>query len=1110
MRAKDLLRSIDHLPYGERLRTVALEGQRLRGTAELTELLGELGRGTAFERTLGLTVAQVTGEVDYVTQLLRDPVPSVQHRALATVRSGVPVSDDELRILYDDAPATLRTKLLQVIRKNGRSQLAARLIDEHRERWGDRAAASLLNSTVDQTVERLLPELAYCLGSGEWRRLGLQHPKVVLAYASTTLPTGPDKDEWWHGPAYGVVGVLDHEPEQAAELLTTALPPDQLPPAIVSVLGRLVDADPEGVLAILLTPERAPALRTALTPAVRRRLHRYSDDDLIGLGRLLWPDLTQLLEDLPPSRRATIFTAVTSGVDLSQTLLSTELLAVLPRELRFAQARRMLALASIAEDHNERWRIAAFLPFDEAFALLEPEVRRPDADDRATVYRAVIEAAGHSREAAAIERALSWATRVRNDRDTVRQWVMRGVRDLPPSMLTDRLVGSLQTLLADALEARDTAYYTRSMLTKIAETAVRKGALRRETELLEWGLQAHGRLTENQGTIQLYGVIDGLPRGQESAVYDVLRRYVDDAVARREFRLPFAIARAFDKRGWSNEHLQAALEQGVWSNQEYTVGEATELWLWPTATRSERIERIIKRDVGMARWDPVWQAVTEVRTDLLDTVLAKPDRIRRFDRNHPAWQVSDRAVRRWLPRQQTRYAELVARAAGDKRMPDWARANAVSMLGHVPTAGRAALEPFLRHESVLLQEAALGALAWTDAPQEALPVLLSHAGDDRARVAIYAATRAARFVRPSVLPGLLHPVLVGEGVKVTSRKEAARLLGELRAPGASAVLADAWASAHRDVKAAIASSASQYLLHEPASWALLQEAVHDSAATATVLTQRAAYGMALKYRSRYADLLVAITNRSEPEVVQVALRSLPRWARWNPSVAPVCAGFITDLNARTTWNDATTALVAIVASDPLLGLDDVVSAVRLLLRLESDPLLPNGTPDRDHPARQRLVTLVTRLTKAFSAKAAAARQTLKTVAAELDGADFLQLRLDLDVYSIDWSDLGAALPGLIEAVDGRPLVAHQTALLLGARLGVTEAQWTPAVLEQPVRGLVDGDTLMEGLLAWAIIGAAGRRTNWAAEWRELLVALRNHPRADVRQQALDLVTASEA
>lgn len=99
---------------------------------------------------------------------------------------------------------------------------------------------------------------------------------------------------------------------------------------------------------------------------------------------------------------------------------------------------------------------------------------------------------------------------------------------------------------------------------------------------------------------------------------------------------------------------------------------------------------------------------------------------------------------------------------------------------------------------------------------------------------------------------------------------------------------------------------------------------------------------------------------------------------------------------------------------------------------------------------------------------------------------------------------------LITAVAGRPLLAHQTAFLLGARLGWTHPQWTPDLVEQPARSLVRGETLMEGLLAWTLIGESGRSTNWAPTWRSLLVALRNHPEAEVRQLALDLTTAPEA
>ncbi|TDD58704.1 hypothetical protein E1263_17965 [Kribbella antibiotica] len=1107
MRAKDLLRAIDNLPYGERQRRVIADARALSAT-DLQSLLGELATGTPFERTLGLTVAEATRDVAYVTRLLNDPIPTVQSRALAAVGNGVPVSDDDLRILYDDAPATLRGQLLQVVRKTGRTLLATRLIDEHRERWGDQAAASLLIATDDETVERLLPDLAYCLSSGEWRRLGAKRPKPVYDYALRTLPTGPDRDEWWQGPAFGITGLLDHDPQRATNLLIRALPDDQLPTAIIGVLGRLIDIDPLFV-ELLLEPERAPILHRVLTPAVRRRLNRYADDDLIALGELMWPDPTNLLEDLPPSRRAAIFTGITKSVDLSQVVLPVWLLDVLPQQLRFEQARRMLTLRAVADSDSQRRETAGFLPYDEAFALLEPDINRPDANDRADVYRAVIYAAGRSRQAAAIESALAWSTRVRNDRDSVRQSVVQAINELPPSTLTDQLTGSLQTLLTSALEARDTGWSTRDALGDIALTAITQGAARSQLALLEWGLQAHARITENQGTFMLYGVIDGLPRGQELAVYDVLRKYIDDAVARNEFRLPFAVARAFDDRGWTIEHLQDALEKGVWSNQEYTVGEACELWLWRRDTRAERVEQIINRDLGMAQWLHVWGAVTELRTDLLDVVLAEPQRIHRFDRDHPNWEVPDRAFRAWLPRQHARYAELVAEAAGDERMPESARAAAVATLGCIPEAGRAALEPFLQHDNVLLQEAALSALAWTDSPQEALPTLLSHANDDRARVALYAASRAARFVRPSILPGLLHPILVGDGAKVTARKEAARLLGSLRAPGASAVLADAWAEAHRDVRAAITSAASLYLLHEPASWALLQEAVHDSEATAIALTHRPAYGLATKYRARYAELVVAVTNRPETEAVRSALLALPRWAPWSPSVAPVCAGFISDLNSKV-WSEATTSLIAVVAADPSLGLDELQAAVRLLVRAENDPGLPNALPHRDHPARQRLTALGARLIRALHGKPVEVRQTLKVIAAELDSPELLDLRLDLLVQGIAWDQLATELPDLVEAVAGRPIVAYNTATRLGSRLNRYDVQWTPDQLESTARALAQSPELMAGLLAWAIIAEAGRRSGWAQGWRELLVALRNHPQADVRQAALETVTANES
>jgi hypothetical protein len=144
---------------------------------------------------------------------------------------------------------------------------------------------------------------------------------------------------------------------------------------------------------------------------------------------------------------------------------------------------------------------------------------------------------------------------------------------------------------------------------------------------------------------------------------------------------------------------------------------------------------------------------------------------------------------------------------------------------------------------------------------------------------------------------------------------------------------------------------------------------------------------------------------------------------------------------------------------------------------------------------------------------------LKTVAAELSDPAFLGLRLHLLTYSIDWPALPTELTTLTTAVANRPLAAD----LRHTRRTTTESTWTPDSIETALLATTTASTnaggassgigstgLAEGLLACALVSAAGPRSGWAPPWRELLVALRNHPALDVRQRALDLTTAPEA
>jgi hypothetical protein len=72
MRATQLLKALDRLPYGERVQLVAREARR--GGPELSALIAELDTGDTFARTIGLQLAQISGDVEHLTKLLSDPL----------------------------------------------------------------------------------------------------------------------------------------------------------------------------------------------------------------------------------------------------------------------------------------------------------------------------------------------------------------------------------------------------------------------------------------------------------------------------------------------------------------------------------------------------------------------------------------------------------------------------------------------------------------------------------------------------------------------------------------------------------------------------------------------------------------------------------------------------------------------------------------------------------------------------------------------------------------------------------------------------------------------------------------------------------------------------
>ncbi|MEU0806430.1 hypothetical protein [Streptomyces sp. NPDC005970] len=1133
--ADELLAALDPLPYQRRMRELALRARAASAHGQLAGLLEALSERGGYERGLAAMAAAVGGRTAYLEGRLTDPDPVVRGHALKAARRGQ-LTDAALEAAFEDAPAAVRGRLTRTVVAGRRTALADRLVDPLRERWGDVEAARVLPACGPETVARLLPGLFHAVGS--WRALASRHPAAVLDEAERQLSALPEalRGDWWLRHASCVALAARAEPQRALGLLER-LCHGPLPLPVWHRLGALAAAEPGRTIRLLLTPERAGVLRgRGLDRAVLRRLVRADPPELAHLARALGHEaqaLSRLLAALPPSRRPAFFDAAVAERDLTHAELEPVLLEVLPRARREAEARRM---AERARERGASWvtvlEAVSYLPVGEAREELLRATRRSAADDRALAYPLLIRNAARSGDPEAVTSLLALLERLRNEQDPVRSAALRALSGTHPSLFLDAAAEHLDRVATDAIQARDSSPATRQALHRLAVALLREHAVTGRRELIGWALRTVTRLAGNVGRGDLGRLDATLRRGQEQAVFEALRPWLEAGADRVDHELTFALARSLGRRAHAMPELQELLRQAIQFGSNDTVRTAVGLWLEDPARRDERVAELLALEPSAAVLPPVLDVLTHRRTDLLDVVLDDTPPYGRFLTPGSHWTPPvGHGIGRWLPRQRAAAARILARAAADGSLRTDQRAGAIAAAARIPDHGAEAALAWTGSDDVVLAEAALAALVWTDRPAEHLPLLLAHAGGDRARVAVYAATRATLFMAPSRLEGLLRGVLApGEGTsaaaeggtavpaKVTSRKEAARLAAtRLPAPDAAALLADAYHAPgqHHDVRAACVAFATGLLGHESA-WELLSAAARGRREPRWAVLRTRPLDLPELHRERYARLIRDVCDTDDPEVVRAGHAALAIWAPWAPDAAAVLVAAATDLDDRAGWQSAADALIDLMAAVPDGMPEDnpLAWVLAALAAADTDPRTPDAEPDRDRPARRRIGRITARLAQ-HSRMRPGTMRPVATAAAELlagyepfvaDAAQVLVNAVDLDAEP---GVLTAALARLARLHATRPALAARTADALHQRLRTAARPGRSEALLRAAQDLGDDGAHASGLFAVTLTEVGGARTTWTEPWRTRLRALRRHPHPDVRDAALLLSTAQE-
>ncbi|MDW3847051.1 hypothetical protein NMK34_10595 [Micromonospora sp. BRA006-A] len=1079
---RDLLTALDPLSHPDRTRRLVAWA---RTAPDRAQVCADLRRHDSYERRLALLAALATRDTAAVLAATYDPEPAIAATALtAAVRAGVTPAD------LTDRPANARRRVYRALRRNPAPAVADALIIGVRERFGDHEAAALLPACGPETVRAWLPDLEHALNP---ERLMRTHSDIVLARTGERLAAAPPETRGriWAEAAGAVLG---GDPARALDLLDAYAPEESLPGPLVAY-GRLAAHDARRVVRLLTSPGRTTWLARIVPPrALLLRVATLPTGELIPLAaRLRDHDraLAALLRAVAPSRRAELYDAALADTDTTALLPGTAVMEMLPAAVRAREAARVLTLPAVREREEQVRFWSAYLPWPQASASASAALRSGDAEERADGWRLLVAAARRSRDPRTVAQVVVRLGRLRNEQDPVRAAALTALATVAP-LLTAMSAGGLTGLTTDAVDARDTSATTTTALSRLAVDVL---TLHVDVpELAEWALRTIDAVSSDANVPVLRRLDTVLRHGQERVVFDRLRGRIEAGMARGRYGLLFALTHALGRRAWRLPELQDLLRRAIGPDPLPTVARtAVGLWLDDPRTRSRRVAEVLDVDASAVALDDVWTIVCTSRTDLLDRVLDRPPR-GRFVENGKRW-VPGPAPRaqRWLPRQQERYVALQARVVADSGHRVWQRAAAIRAAAGAGPAGR---ELLLRHvdaSEVPVAEAALGALVWTDRPDEAFPLLLRYADGDRARVALYAAGRAARHVPPAHLAELLAGVLTG-AAKVTSRKEAARLLARYAHVDATATLAEAYAGpgTHRDVRAAIVSAARQRLGTE-ATWAVLRAAVHAGREERRAVLGAYPSGISERHRRAYADLVATACRADDREVRRAAFDALGEWSPWLTGVTDLVVDRLTD-------PDETTPGIG-VANLLRAGGDAAFRAAltRLVERdaADGDP----GGPVTDRPARRRVESLAEGAALwSDSRPAGTDRAGLVEAARWLAGQDsFLGTATGLlvDLGRLDDLDEVAALCA------GRPVVAVRTAQRVGDRLLTMRRRPDPAALAGTVAHLAGRGDLAGGLFAVALV-AHGSEFGWKTPWRDLLTGLRRHPDADVREAAYTL------
>lgn len=853
MKTEQLLNELDTLTHSQRMARMVEIGREARQSEIWHQTLQQLENGDCYQRRLALQACYGSRDSAPVSRLIHDVSRLV--RGLAFHLAPLTFSDDELLDLLQNSRERLRRILLIKLVKQRR----AAVVDKYLAQLAQddvSALAPLLAFASAEAARSLWPLVHKRAEPHDWYRFAHRHPQLALRFLTQDIETRNDLPSSWLG-RYN------------------------------SALQALTDVAPRAALQLLqLLEERTPLKNISWTPLALRLPREMADWLLKQEGKLQWgagalaprahfleaAQIEALLDKHPEvlgntdswlrrvdaTRRALVYRVARSGWQSKEGIISSMLIAELPREIREAEGRRHWYLPFLSTRPLERLPYAAFLPWAEARETIAPFLHNPDADLRGAAHRALSGAVRYHRTH--LNELLDLIQQRGNEQDPVRGAMLSGLSTLPPGIWKSEHLEALGTIIQQALDAADlsasTSYYAQQLVVQILPFQP------------EWAALWLANLVKDRGHIDLHHLESRLSDADMQRLAPILKPVLEAwQVRERESQFIQAV-RALGKRARVFPGLDKLLENTAREGQSYMAGAALEILHEHFRTYfNDLVPRLLAKDKSYATQPVIYTFLHHYRQDLLTDFLGRTAYKGKFSTGRTRFVLPlQSGFHRWTPKQQQTFALTLTELVSDKERDTPAVMQALWQMAALPDAVSPALWRVARMQStknLAARDTALRALARLDAGQgvEELIVALD---DDRARIAIYA-LRAVLLEMP--VEQALQILRAAPTQKVTVGKEIVRLLGDLKAPEALNDLLE-WTQRdlHRDVHIALLRALWEHL-DDARVWPILQKAAQSpDAAIATMAARTTATRLSASAQKNLTQILSQLLRHPDATV----------------------------------------------------------------------------------------------------------------------------------------------------------------------------------------------------------------------------------------------------